>query len=338
LCKKPDVVEGQDLPHCLKLVTPDHTVEAVMQYYTDGVLPPIGEPSRIYSLPVVEAPPLPPPPLAALPTPYPLNEPEAFRVLDHPIIGGRVTFFVLGYGKHTQLVTRCIDSILATCAPQRFDLRVALNQPCGEMLGYVQALAGRGIVSKIYTDHGERRKYPAMRTMFWDESHPITSNYLCWFDDDSWCKSPVWLPELAKVIVANHPRQARLFGPRYIHDLAPARKNGLKPEHWFQAAAWWRKRDLFTANGTRTSPNGTQIVFASGGFWALGTAAMREADIPDARLNHNGGDIVASGCQVTQAGYKVVDFSHRKDLVCWSDCGRRGFHEPFPWMLQPAVV
>lgn len=226
---------------------------------------------------------------------------------------------------------RCLGSILDTCPRHRFDLRVALNQPSPRLLDYVQAF-DKKTITKVYVDRGTRKKYPAMREMFWDEAHPIETPYICWFDDDSWCRKRDWMPLLAQSIRANHPQQGRLYGARMYHDLMGVKRAGALREKWFQAATWWKGRHLFSAGGMRLSPNGSQIVFASGGFWALATHVIREADIPDIRLNHNGGDCTI-GCQVTQAGYKVVDFSPRpgKDIIAWSDAPRRGYREAFPW-------
>lgn len=387
LCRKPVSVGHYAVPECMRMITPDHVVEAVMNYYEKGVLPPIGKPSGRYSLPVagnhvprptsvpqdqvdrqvlgiplnpaVLAPPpraddgepskpvltplpLPPPPAfewnpdwsKQLPRPAEsrAGEPPGFAALDHPYVGGRFTLFVLGYGDNLQLMERCLGSILDTCPRSRFDLRVALNQPSGPLANYVLDLKQAGVVTQVYRDYTGRKKYPAMREMFHDAAHPVTTPYLCWFDDDSWCRSKEWMPLLAAAIVANHPHQGRLYGARMFHDLAGVKRAGALREKWFQAASWWRGRPLFTAGGHRTAPNGSQIVFASGGFWALAAHLIKDADIPDVRLNHNGGDATI-GCQVTQAGYKVVDFSPRpkKEIIAWSDAPRRGFQEPFPW-------
>ncbi len=266
----------------------------------------------------------------ALPQPVPLfkQEPPEFKILDHPYVGGKFTIFVLGYGDHHQILERCVGSILDTCAEHRYDLRIALNQPTERLERYATGIGA----TKVYIDRGDRKKYPAMRAMFWDKECPIETPYVCWFDDDSWCRKKDWMVRLTNAIVANHPHQGRLYGAKYTHDLMPYRKNGHRPEEWFKSAAWWRGRHLYAAKGTRLSPNGAEIVFASGGFWALATHVIREANIPDERLNHNGGDITI-GCQVTQAGYKVVDFSPRpnKEVIAWSDHARRGYHENFPW-------
>lgn len=259
------------------------------------------------------------------------GEAPAFAALDHPYVGGKFTLFVLGYGDDLALMERCLGSILDTCPRHRYDLRVALNQPTPRLRAFVQGMVGAA-VTRLYVDDKERRKYPAMREMFHDPACPVTTPYLCWFDDDSWCRRPDWMPLLAESIKANHPHQGRLYGAWHYHDLLGVKREGALREKWFQQATWWRGRHLYTGGGRRLAPNGSQIVFASGGFWALATHVMREQDIPDSRLNHNGGDATI-GCQVTQGGYKVVDFSPKpgKEIIAWSDAPRRGYREPFPW-------
>lgn len=354
LCLKPVEVGHQAVPTCLQMITPDHVVEAVMNYYEKGVLPPIGAPKRTYALPRVEIPQdvpaasgiglqqLGPPPSdwwnpdwqKQIPKPAAprAGESPEFAALDHPYVGGKFTLFVLGFGDNLDLIERCVGSILDTCPRHRFDLRVALNQPSARLANYVLGLKESGHVTQLYRDYTDRRKYPAMREMFHDHTCPIETPYVCWFDDDSWCRKKNWMPLLAESIRANHPHQGRLYGARMFHDLMTVKREGALRERWFQQAPWWRGRNLYTGGGQRTAPNGSQIVFASGGFWALATHVIREAGIPDERLNHNGGDCTI-GCQVTQAGYKIVDFSPRPDkaIIAWSDAPRRGYQEAFPW-------
>ena len=48
LCKRPLKDSfGQDVPECMMMIKPEHVVEAVMSYYEDGTLPPIGQPKKI---------------------------------------------------------------------------------------------------------------------------------------------------------------------------------------------------------------------------------------------------------------------------------------------------
>lgn len=325
LCTKPTVDGPQTAPECMHMITVDHVVEGVMSYYESGRLPPIGQPSKRYHLPVTE-----PAVSNWLPAEVPVRRPEDpdLSVLDHPHIGGRFTVFVLGHGEYHTLFQRCIASLLTANGHRRLDIRVALNQPNKKMLEYATAFP-KEVISKVYVDHGTRRKYPAMREMFWDALHPITTKYLMWFDDDSHVGDSKWLVKLGEAIVANHPLGCRMYGPKYFHAVSPTSKSALGIE-WFKQARWWKNEWLHLSGGQRRAPNGNQIVFASGGFWALATETMRAADIPDVRLNHNGGDITI-GCQLVQAGGKLFNFTPDKSIVIWSDAKRRGFQESFPW-------
>lgn len=47
LCKLPVIAEsGQTIPECMRMITVDHVVEAIMSYYEAGILPPIGQPKE----------------------------------------------------------------------------------------------------------------------------------------------------------------------------------------------------------------------------------------------------------------------------------------------------
>ena len=92
---------------------------------------------------------------------------------------------------------------------------------------------------------------------------------------------------------------------------------------------------LRTRGSERLAPNGSIVDFAVGWFWALDTVLMQTANIPDKRLNHNGGDITI-GAQVHQAGYKIQQFNKGKSLISTpkkTEGGRRvgGYEESFPW-------
>lgn len=54
VCKRPVFRElgSQIIPECLDMITVDHVVEAVMSYYEDGTLPPIGAPALQTDIPI----------------------------------------------------------------------------------------------------------------------------------------------------------------------------------------------------------------------------------------------------------------------------------------------
>ena len=401
LCLEPVRDATHPVPKCLDMVETDHVVEAVMSYYEDGMLPPIGKPLGKYPMPApeatavlanpqtmadivqawgppeprpavdpaqvakdieqmkallprlatalnVELPPAPPlitfsaPPIVperpqqaasvALPAELrPADKSGPPSAMDHPHVGGRFTCFVLCYGDHTDLAKRCLESIITTAPPGRLDLRVGANACSDRTLEYLRSLP----LTRLYVSTENVKKYPLMRRMFYDPTTPITDNYLLWFDDDSYVTHPLWLERLAETIAANHDHGGRHYGWLHIHDTKMFAKRGHDPRKWFQESASYRGKPL-RVRGTKTeAPNGTVIEFVPGSFWALHTQTMREADIPEPRLVHNGGDITI-GWQVTQAGWKTVGFNRDRQFVYTSGSPRRGFSERFPWANPPA--
>jgi hypothetical protein len=257
---------------------------------------------------------------------------DGLEALDHPIIGGKFTICVLCYGPHTDLAKRCLDSILTSLPRSRIDLRIATNEAATETINYVDSLRP----DVLYLHEDNRKKYPAMREMFHDPAHPLQTRYLVWFDDDAMVVDKQWAVRLAETIVTNHREGCRLFGDKHFHNLANYLSVNQQPVHrpdlWFRRAAWFKGVQFNTKRG-QPAPNGACVDFVVGWFWAIATETIRLADIPDARLNHNGGDITI-GAQVTQTGAGMCQFNKNKAIV-WcpkkEDGGRRGYEEAFPW-------
>ena len=248
-------------------------------------------------------------------------------MMDHPLIGGTFTVFVLCYGEYFDLAAACLDSILSTLPIERLDLRIGLNAVCDETRAYVRSLPA----TKIYEDASNAGKYVIMRTMFHDPECPITTTHLAWFDDDARIvKGSIW-QRLADAIVVNHPHGARLYGRIMHHDLTEVVPVGGDPTRWFREATWWRGKEMFVGRGPQTAPNGTFIHFAVGWFWCMATEMIRAADIPDVRLVHNGGDI-ACGEAVRQAGGKLLPLNVDSEYIWSPSDGRRGKAVLFPWV------
>lgn len=246
-----------------------------------------------------------------------------------PRIGGKITIFTLLYGPDIHFHRRCLSSILNTVPAEYLDLRVATNQVGADTNDFLATLP----ITKIYPDTGDRRKYPAMRSMFWDPDHPITTPWFCWFDDDTWvtAEGHNWLLYLCNTIIEKDDPTLGALGSPLYHPLQI--RTNHDPRKWFLAAPWHRGR-LFRTQQGGGAPNGTCIHFPVGWFWAMKTQAMRDCDIPDRRLNHNGGDATI-GEQLYQGGYKICPFNLKKSLIACPDKphGRRGFSERFPWYV-----
>lgn len=91
ICLHPVMHPEQPVPQCLDMITPDHVLEAVMSYYTDMTLAPIGEnpkPPAPNELPQVSEPPQPEavrnPPGTASETPAPAARPRLDLFADPP--------------------------------------------------------------------------------------------------------------------------------------------------------------------------------------------------------------------------------------------------------------
>jgi hypothetical protein len=326
ICHYPAAAGGQAVPLCMTLITGNHVAEAVMEYYEDGTLPPVSRAGNLPALPpagravLVRAlegvDPLPPArPASPLPPP-PLPDPA----YDDPAIGGRLTAFVLLYGDYPEMHRRCLDALVATTPRDRLEIRVISNQLCAATGRHVAALVAAGAVAHHRANPGNPGKYPAMRAAFRDAALPIATDYLLWLDDDTICdRDPHWLRRLVALIARDHPGGARMFGPAAHIGLVPGQAD------WIKAAPWYRGRPFRDKHG-RETPLGNRVHFVTGSFWALHVPTMRECDIPDPRLQHNGGDVII-GEQLHQMGHRFAAFSNGKDLVNWSGTPRRGRSE-----------
>ena len=314
-CHQPVTTEQGTAARCLDLITVDQVMAAVSSYAGHKSASPV---VLAPALPVVMAP-------SAVSIVTPSTAPIAA-----PTLIDKFTVFVLCFGNYPQLARSCLESIYATLPQERMDLRVGLNAVCAETRQYVKSLPG---VTRVYDSPVNLGKYVLMRKMFHDPDCPIVTPYLVWLDDDVRAVRPDWAQDLSTTIARHHAEGCRIYGAPFIHDLMIFRKNGHEPLPWFQQATWWRGRPLRIRGQAIEAPNGTIIPFCVGWAWALATATMHEADIPDRRLEFNGGDVTITE-QVHQAGYKLKAWNQHKALL-WcptkENGGRRGKWTTFPW-------
>lgn len=250
------------------------------------------------------------------------------RIMDHPAVGGKMTAFMLFYDDPQQsfhnLHKQCLESFINTVPMSRIDLRVGSNQLKKESVEMIEKAVEQGLITKHYRHLNNDYKYPVMREMFFDPTHPIQTKWVMWFDDDSLCTAdPQWLRVLAMSISQNHQgREAHMFGSKLVWTVNPAQKA------IFERAHWWKNKPWQAANG-KPSPNGTKIVFATGGWWAITHEAIVNADIPDLKtgLTHTGGDWQI-GAQLYQAGYGLKQFNGQKQFIKTSAVKRRGVTMP----------
>lgn len=240
--------------------------------------------------------------------------------LDHPILGGRLTLFALLHGDYPAMHRRFLDALLATTPAARIELRFLSNALAEPVAAELDTLVASGRARIHYRNRENIRKYPAMRRAFHDPECPIETSYVIWLDDDTYLdRDPLWLPKLARTIVQGHAEGCRQVGPVWHFNLHPDQLAHMRKQPWY------RDRPLVNFNGT-TSPSARGVRFATGSFWALHTPTIRELDLPDVELGHQGGDYLTS-LRLYQAGYGVKTFSPKKDIVNYSAESRRGLSE-----------
>lgn len=336
-CHKPAVIESREvLPMCTSMITPEHVFEAVMKYRTG--LSPIGPKPQV-SLPAPQ--PLavtgktfwqPSPPFTQLgkdDVPHvhiPAAAPPQIKTsagLDHPTIGGKMTICVLLYGDYHELHTKCLNSILSTTPAASRDVRVGCNAVCQRSADYVTRLFDEGQINRVYLSPENLKKYPMMRLMLHDPESPIETKWIVWFDDDSIAdRDPSWYTKLGQAIVEGASHGYEMYGNVNWHGLKQSQRALASTRPWYQGRQWQLK------NG-RQAPNADGVQFICGYFWALSTAAMRKANIPDEILGNNGGDYWI-GAQLLQAGVKIKSWNSQRQFVNYSSVPRRGVYELHP--------
>lgn len=237
--------------------------------------------------------------------------------------GPTFTVFALCYGEFPDMHRRFLSAVSRTTSARDVEIRVFCNALGPASRAVVDPLL-RSRATRVYRSEKNLLKYPAMRRMFHDQEAPIASEWVIWLDDDSMCDvNPNWLSSLRHTIAS-----ARARDP-HVAMAGDVRRTDLSnPKHadWLRRAAWHKGRPMRGRQRDVPVPNGSSVHFVSGGCWAVRTATIYAAQIPDPRLEHNGGD-VCIGEQVYQAGGTMVVWNHDKRQVITSSVARRGVNQ-----------
>ena len=233
-----------------------------------------------------------------------------------------VTVCVLTYGDHHELAFRCLTSIARACPELAAGgVRVGLNDVGDRTVKYVDSLVQHAWLKpeNVWRSATNIHKYPMMRRMFYDTQNPLTTEYVMWFDDDSFIKDemigvrPTFLTQVVQAMEAA-AKEVVLCGSVYNIDWAAGQRE------WVQDQPWYRGRAL---------PK--KPTFCTGGWWMARTDALRRLDYPWASLDHRGGDVML-GQALFQQGQRFLQY--RKGVAINADAEgreskaeRRGFNQ-----------
>jgi len=317
----------QAVSSCLASITPEIVCHNVLSYYIDGtlprtspqlkdlpMLPPVGNTIQttrpdgcVVKIAVVEPPKPALPDIETVPT---RAQTSTAAVWADPLVGGKVTLCILGYGDHFPLLKRCLDGVLRTTAKEQVEIRVGGNALCRDSINYLELLQLRGDVDHLLLSDANLYKYPVMRRMF--REPPLQTDWLVWLDDDAEIVDSNWLDLMLEAAITGWPAGARWVGPLYRYGVSQRWKD------WCEASDWYKAKK-------RPWPADGNVIFCSGGLWLAHVPTLMSMDIPDARLENNKGDVTI-GLQMYQAGAAAVNFAPRpeKRHVRWSNSPRRG--------------
>ncbi|MGE3310142.1 MAG: hypothetical protein AB7O66_09250 [Limisphaerales bacterium] len=208
-----------------------------------------------------------------------------------------VTACVLLYGDHPDLAARFFDSW------RRFgtgiELRAGLNA-CGpgtrEIVNAAAATptGDRGI--RLVESPVNLGKPGMMRRLF--HTPPLATEWVVWFDDDSFLHRADWLVSL-EIAIAAQPEAVMLGIPAHV-DLGI----GSTLRERIEAAPWFRGRPIQPSDSAGKT---ARIDFILGGFWALRTSWIRRLDWPSGPITHSEDDILL-GEAIRQNGGRLGRF------------------------------
>lgn len=209
-----------------------------------------------------------------------------------------ITVCVLIYGDHPELAHRCLTSILTACPELGAGgIRVGLNEVGYRTSQYVDSLIQHKWLNSenVCRPALNIHKYPMMRRMFYDPKRPITTDYVMWFDDDSYIKDSMYSVQPSFLMQAVNQLEAAgpdvvLAGSVYKINWAAGQRE------WVQDQPWYRGREL------PASPT-----FCTGGWWLARMAALRELNYPWPELDHRGGDVMLSQA-LYQQGQRFLQY------------------------------
>ena len=219
----------------------------------------------------------------------------------------RVTICLLTYGNYPHLVRRAFESIRTHCPRAEYQLIIGANAVCEETFAYLEELHAAGEVDHLMASDVNLNKCPMMRLMF----ARVSTEFVWWFDDDSYITSPDAFDRWLGAAVAA-PASTAMWGELYrcntpgdFTDLDDV-VGFVRKASWYQGLPppSWRPGGKGEFNFENRNCGDGRWDFIVGGCWLIRTAALRALDWPDRRLIKLGDDVLL-GEAIRQHGWNL---------------------------------
>jgi len=214
-----------------------------------------------------------------------------------PSVHFPVTICVLCYGQNAALAERFLSTLFQLTDARLFALRAGLNEVEPATSRLFEEFAARYQNIELFIEPRNIFKSPLMRRLF--HERPLDSRWTIWCDDDTHFTRRDWLQRLA-LKIETHPA-VTMWG-----DLYKLWREDQFILDWIKASTWYRGVPCLRS----ADPKGqvaTKFVFATGGFWAIRTNALRQLDWPDPRLTQANDDFLL-GEALRQNNFQLGDF------------------------------
>lgn len=208
-----------------------------------------------------------------------------------------VTVCALFYGPHPDLCRRFLTSLYRFTPVGSFTLRVGLNSACAETAELVEAASRQHQNIYVQAESKNIFKSPLMAKLF--ALRPIETDWVIWFDDDSYPYRNDWLTGLG-LKIESQPA-VDVWGDIFhiVGDKEAVR--------FVQTAAWFRGNPFRQERPLGERNERPVFTFATGGFWAAKTTVLQALRWPDARLIHRGEDFFF-GEALRQNGFTIGQY------------------------------
>lgn len=196
----------------------------------------------------------------------------------------KFTVCALFYGDYPNLARRCLEPLLELCGSGLIDLRIGLNDTSKDTDEYINGSCSSDVF--VLSAKPQILKYPMMRRLF--NEKPIDTEYVMWFDDDSFVREDdrmSWLESVDKEMAS-----CDMLGSVYTINYTQDQKSWCKKQSWYTG---------------KTIPDRPK--FATGGWWTLRSSVIRNFDWPIPELKHCGGD-VALGVLLDQNNLRLKHY------------------------------
>jgi tetratricopeptide (TPR) repeat protein len=203
----------------------------------------------------------------------------------------RATVCILTYGEHPEYFCRCLDSVLAFTPLEQVELRLGFNDAKSSFEYAWEKLGGRtvgpertllpgdmerltfpgplGMKVRMWKSPVNLYKEPVARVMYHDAF--LETEYTIWFDDDSYVEEG-WWQALCRIL----DRKIDYIGQRWWVNYFPGQAEMIQAQPWYRHLP-------FQSKGGKLG-----IDFMTGGFMAVRSERLRQANFPDVNFSWSG--------------------------------------------------